>query len=238
MSLYHLIPAGAGRPPEIPESSPVNFILRYRGPLSTSRSHAPNDKHRVREYLHPQLAELCRTQPFYQKAQIPDLPAAELKGPEAVNIPPHTDFYCVPLGGYEFVPLISRNGGVVCQLDITWFRREEAGKIVDGGDIDNRLKTLFDGLRMPLDEKEIIEPASPNDARRYCLLQDDRLITKLSVSTYQLLEPLGSGERAGDVDLLLHITVEPTVSDVAHRAQIANDVRLANSAATMALFGF
>jgi hypothetical protein len=112
-------------------------------------------------------------------------------------------------------------------LDITWLRREEAGKIVDGGDIDNRLKTLFDGLRMPHNGNEIASPPATDNERRYCLLEDDKLITKLSVSTHQLLEPMQPGEEPQDVDLLLHVAVEPTVSDLAFRAEATRTAQMA-----------
>jgi hypothetical protein len=40
----------------------------------------------------------------------------------------------------------------------------------------------------------------------YCLLQDDSLITRVSVATHQLLEPLASGEDAASVDLVMQST--------------------------------
>jgi hypothetical protein len=43
----------------------------------------------------------------------------------------------------------------------------------------------------------------------YCLLEDDSLITRLSVSTHQLLEPPVEG-RDSDVDLLIHVVVQAT----------------------------
>jgi hypothetical protein len=231
MSLYHLIPPGAGRPVDILEPQPVNFILRYRGPLTTSDSHLVDDKQAIREYLHPQLAELCRTQPFYERAQIPGLVQAELKGSVPANIPRGSKFYCVRLGGFEFVPLIHSPGEVVCQLDITRLRREEAGGIVvAGGDLDNRLKKLFDGLRMPHSDSEVGSRRPANESeRRFCLLEDDKLITKLSVSTYQLLEPLQLDDKPGDVDLLLNVKVEPVVSDIAFRSSTVSAIGSAKS---------
>jgi hypothetical protein len=44
------------------------------------------------------------------------------------------------------------------------------------------------------------------DERMYCLLQDDSLITRVSVATHQLLEPLASGEDAASVDLVMQST--------------------------------
>ncbi|MDD1413938.1 hypothetical protein MEN41_04490 [Dolichospermum sp. ST_con] len=54
--------------------------------------------------------------------------------------------------------------------------------------LEFRLKTLFDGLRCPSNKDEIkeIEP-KPNEKPFYCLLEDDKLITKVSVTTKRLL---------------------------------------------------
>ena len=54
--------------------------------------------------------------------------------------------------GYRFMPLISDwfFTGIPCSLDILFLRRDGPGSLVKhGGDIDNRLKVLFDALRMP-----------------------------------------------------------------------------------------
>ena len=52
--------------------------------------------------------------------------------------------------GNRFVPLVSKAGGFTCSLDILFLRRDDPeGPIESGGDIDNRLKVLLDGLRMP-----------------------------------------------------------------------------------------
>jgi hypothetical protein len=49
------------------------------------------------------------------------------------------------------VPFVRKTGGLTkCALDILFLRRDNPGNLIaSGGDIDNRLKVLFDGLRMP-----------------------------------------------------------------------------------------
>jgi len=54
-----------------------------------------------------------------------------------------------------------------------------------------------------------ITPGTP-DERIYCLLHDDSLITRVSVATHQLLEPLASGDDATGVDLVMHVVVQST----------------------------
>ena len=101
-------------------------------------------------------------------------------------------FYKFPIGRYTFVPLITRLHGLVCELDITFLWREEPGAIINaGGDIDNRLKTLFDALRLPYDATELgRSPDSGDPINIFCLLEDDLLITRLGLQTGRLLGPL------------------------------------------------
>ena len=62
-------------------------------------------------------------------------------------------------------------------------------EIVGGSrsDIDNRIKTLFDGLRCPQNEHEIGDNTPRDIGPIYTLLDDDHLITKISVNTSHLL---------------------------------------------------
>jgi hypothetical protein len=94
-----------------------------------------------------------------------------------------------------------------CELQIDWHRHDPPGTILSpNGDIDNRLKTLFDALRMPQNDTEIPSDTS-HDGVFFCLLEDDSLITKLSVNTSQIL---GQGQFGpNDVELTLHVTVRP-----------------------------
>jgi hypothetical protein len=93
-----------------------------------------------------------------------------------------------------------------CQLRIDWHRHDPPGTILSpSGDIDNRLKTLFDALRMPQNDTEIPEGAAHHGIF-LCLLEDDSLITKLSVDTSQIL---GQGQFGpNDVELTLHVAVK------------------------------
>jgi len=189
----------------------VDFVLRYRGPLGANGS--VKQKHEIRRAIHLQLEELCKQEPLLEQARSEALPHGVLKGREVeVPRPLEVMYFAVVLGGFHFVPIIHRPHELACSLDILFLRRERPGAIVQhGGDLDNRLKTLFDGLRMPHDVSELggIGPAIP-DERLYCLLEDDALITRAAVSTQQLLEPLAPGEHPSTVELLIHVTVRST----------------------------
>ena len=54
-------------------------------------------------------------------------------------------------------------------------------------DIDNRIKTLMEGLRCPQNEHEIGENTPRDIGPIYTLLDDDHLITKVSINTSHLL---------------------------------------------------
>ena len=195
----------------------MDFMLRYYGPLPSNGS--IDDKHRIRIVLHNQLVELCRQDALVADALNPDLPQAQLKGRKVdVPRPMKVMYFYVSIGGYEFVPLIHRPHEQACALEILFLRRERPGDIVrHGGDLDNRLKTLFDALRMPLEPTEVCGlPPSDSGSRMLCLLEDDSLITKIGVTTHQLLEPMPSGEDSANVELLIHATVLSTYPIIAN----------------------
>ncbi|GAC1435418.1 MAG: hypothetical protein NVS1B11_37320 [Terriglobales bacterium] len=109
--------------------------------------------------------------------------------------------------GYRFMPLISEWFSAACSLDILFLRRDGPGALVkSGGDIDNRIKVLFDALRMPQTCDEVCGD-SPGEGGNpfFCLLEDDKLITKVQVETNWLLTPQAEGERIHDVHLVIRV---------------------------------
>jgi hypothetical protein len=82
-------------------------------------------------------------------------------------------------------------------------RKEDAGRIYQGGDLDNRIKTLFDGLSVPNKDQVIPDPAI--DDPIYCLVEDDALITGLEISTHRLLSPPNTSKH--DVRLITGVEV-------------------------------
>jgi hypothetical protein len=54
------------------------------------------------------------------------------------------------LYGWNFVPLVTAELSLLCNLEILMLRRVDPGKLIQSsGDIDNRIKTLFDALQIP-----------------------------------------------------------------------------------------
>jgi len=205
--------------------------LIYKGPLKAEGKSGGNtrQKHEIRKEFHRQLVELWKQHPdLVQQSQQrfiryttplnmisdpgPGVPQiARSDAPYAKTWVEHIADDHVKFG-YRFVPLISTTGGFTCSLDILFLRRDNPGNLItDGGDIDNRIKTLFDGFKMPKFVRELggYDVPDPGENPFFCLLEDDSLITKVAITTDRLLIPLDSnaGERLNDVHLVIHVTM-------------------------------
>jgi hypothetical protein len=102
--------------------------------------------------------------------------------------------------GYNFVPLARQEAMVICS---------PPGSLISSGDIDNRLKTLFDALRMPKDKDEVGGNAPSVDEKPfYVLLEDDRLITHLSIETDTLLQRVGDSWDDNHVRLVISVSLK------------------------------
>jgi hypothetical protein len=208
----------------------VEFRLIYEGPLPTeSRAGGrAKEKQSLRKHFHKQLRELWEQHPELQE-QSQSYFLVNYTAPNKVSYPGPGVRRIYPtikgepgaktwlehvaddheMFGYKFVPLVTKAGGFTCSLDILFLRRDNPGNIVrSGGDIDNRIKVLFDGLRMPGTKDELAgDSPEPHEVPFFCLLEDDSLITSVSVTTDRLLTPQGSGEKVHDVGLVIHVTV-------------------------------
>lgn len=181
----------------------MKLTLHYRGPLRANGS--TDHKHALREAFHLQLRSLWSQPPLEGLRQyfLQQNPESEFG-----------DCILRERGSFVFAPLVSAKLRMVSKLDIAILRPEQPGNLItQGGDIDNRLKTLFDALTIPCHDNQIPRGAVPGEGQNpfFCLLEDDNLITAISVSTEQLLEP--------DVD---SSTVELTVrvsTSVTHGAR-------------------
>jgi hypothetical protein len=78
------------------------------------------------------------------------------------------------------------------------------------GDIDNRIKTLLDGLRAPQQLTEIPDGAVPAEGEEpfYCLMSDDVVIRGFSVKSDQLLVPSDSSARNEYARVVIGVTVQ------------------------------
>jgi hypothetical protein len=177
----------------------MNFRLFYRGPIPSGSDVSPRHKHRIRKALHPQLAEL-----WSQNAKW-------WGDPEEMG-------YICNRNGFNFVPVVRKEHLLDCSIEILFLRRDHPGNLVkSGGDIDNRIKTLFDGFRVPHSIGELggYSPETDEDPF-FVLLEDDSLITELSVTTDRLLTPPAESERESDVVLIIQLKVNYEVPTLEH----------------------
>lgn len=176
----------------------MEFRLTYRGPLAANGLVA--EKQAIRRALHPQLAELWQQEPL--RSIGPDGRRLWEQGAEPSLL--------FPVGSFNFIPVVSERIHLIGHLDILFLRRERPGAVVtSGGDLDNRLKTLLDALRIPKNRDELPRGDQPKNGEVpfFCLLEDDSLITRINVTTDRLLDP---GERS-HVFLVLHVVIQPTL---------------------------
>jgi len=212
----------------------MEFRLVYSGRvLGASRNDTRASlKHEIRREFHPQLRRLWQVNESLRRLTkftgVHHYDANNPRSIEQENLgsPPDVDkaedFY-LDLGadvitkrwercGYKFWPLVTEEYCVNCSLDILFLRPEERGMIIRSGDIDARIKTIFDALRMPknLDEAGGSGPQI-DEQPFFCLLEDDKLISEIKVTTDSLLLlPRERELKANDALLVIHVKLWPT----------------------------
>jgi len=171
----------------------MEFTLYYRGPLKANRG--VKEKQELRRHFHSQIKLLWNQKPLkgFQKRLLDQ--SVEDKSLNIIK----------EIAGFRFAPLVAEKVSLVAELDITLLRPEPPGSIIlHSGDIDNRLKTLLDALKVPDSPDALPSGETPSEDENpfFCLLEDDSLITRISVSTDRLLEPTSSPSEAV---ILIHV---------------------------------
>jgi len=93
-------------------------------------------------------------------------------------------------GPFIFAPLVTDTMHLMAELRILFLRAAPPGRLCAGGDIDNRIKTLLDALRMPTLAEVNSVGLSPqvDEQPFFCLLKDDTDVTALTVDTDRFLD--------------------------------------------------
>jgi hypothetical protein len=176
----------------------MKFTLTYEGPLPASGNDAVGPhksdpklplKWRIRQQIAPQLTQLYKEDPHLNGSWgVPSRAAAkEIREP-------------IKRGNFNFVAIVRSSLDLVCSLKIKVQVNHESGSVMQkSGDLDNRIKTLFDALRVPK-EQECRAEKSLDDPFP-CLLEDDALITDLQVSMNRWLGAAGKQENEARVDI-------------------------------------
>lgn len=189
----------------------MRFTLVYRGPLHAQTRKATRlvEKHKIRKALHRQLQDVWRQKPTLSRelqglvahgtqCAKEGLPRAEMKrlwdeertplGNSLKNTMRWSN-----CGPFMFIPLVTSHLELTCELDVLMLRTEAPKgvfKANNGGDLDNRLKVLFDALRVPGGIGELPNGETPEKDKQeqsvFCLLEDDSLITACRVESERL----------------------------------------------------
>src|SRR5690349_1350591 len=117
----------------------MDFTLFYDGPLPASKGRL-EQRHDIRVALHPQLQELWQHRPLRD-----------------VDPPPSRT-----INGHSYSSIVHSKWNFRARLEILLLKPEPPGRIIrQGGDIDNRLKNLFDALTVPVDPSNIPKGWTP-----------------------------------------------------------------------------
>jgi hypothetical protein len=187
----------------------VQFRLTYEGELLSHRDDGPTKaraphKHAIRRRFHKQLRNLFSVHPALDHYTKPERNHIDQRNVVERWADNWNRF------GYRFAPIVTRNNGLICKVSVLLMRPGRPGAVISAGDIDNRLKTLIDALKMPGSAAEIPGDKQPDEDPFFVLLEDDSLITQASVETDTLLEPVvGDAVRTNDVRVVISCAVHP-----------------------------
>src|SRR5262245_49897232 len=121
----------------------MEFKLVFAGPLlAWGRERVRSHVQAVRRSFQPQLRALWNQSAFAD----PRTKAEWIADPPALG----SLSLIRKVGPFTFAPFISSTLGLSARLGITLLRPSRPGALINhGGDLDNRVKTLLDALRVP-----------------------------------------------------------------------------------------
>jgi hypothetical protein len=216
-----------------PGSEEMRFRLVYEGPLQSKQRDAIDGQrdpsalhtHAIRRQFHEQLKRLWKTNRFLNEhrsyrsdfsgpQKLHSGSSAGTWGRDANEREPLVDIVAdlYSRNGYRFVPLVRGDWHLSCGLQVLFLRHDIPGSVIQAGDIDNRLKTLLDALRMPGNAAELAGSEVPQDGEDpfFVLLEDDKFVTGLSVETDTLLTSEPTGQADGrNVHLIISVEIRP-----------------------------
>lgn len=199
----------------IEEENLLEFRLVYTGLLpSSGNSSQGKAQHVIRRYIHPQLRRLWNTDENLRQLAIHE--GGRLAGTSLPRGTPDEERFIHGLAAigknwrrqdFDCVPLVTPEQALRCRLDILILRLEEPRYVLMRGDLDGHIKTLIDGLRIPDSAGETGGKGPEGDETPlFCLLQDDRLVSEVRVTTDQLLLlPKDFSATANHVHAVIHV---------------------------------
>lgn len=195
----------------------MEFRLTYAGRLL---AHKDNIKlrerslhvHEIRKSFHKQLKVLWQEHPVFSQIRRDGSSVSSASLTWGSGAPPLNQIY--DREGFKWLPIVTDDNGLICKVDVLMLRTGQPGKVLF--DVDNRLKTLFDALRMPKTPGELgaetgkgkIAP-DPDEEPFYVVLEEDKLITHIAVTSDALLEPVENVRPEEAVRLVVDVTIKP-----------------------------
>jgi hypothetical protein len=191
----------------------VDFTLKYAGLVMTGPSTvAKLSRTNLREAFHKQLAILWRVHPYLKDLDPGTFPRQRQRTQRLDEVAPKVHYglwYRCLEGGYDYVPIVHYGHRAHCHLAIRVHSLRAPGGIIhSGADLDNRLGVVIDALKMP-------DPTGPYDESNstgeepmmFCLLENDDLVTKISIESFRLLsdDPEAAKPEYIDLDIDVHI---------------------------------
>jgi hypothetical protein len=196
----------------------MKFILTYSGELRSNDGY--ERKWEIRKQFDPQLRKLWLISPALKRVEymrhLPKTGFWQIDSHHTVvgenpSVPTDNTIDIlapIKVRTRSFNPLVRDSLALKCGLKILFLRQEDTGRIYQGGDLDNRLKTLFDALSVPNADQIVDDPTI--DDPIFCLLENDCLITKIDVDTQRLLSRQDASKH--DVQLIIEADVRVTQS--------------------------
>jgi hypothetical protein len=179
----------------------MEFRLTYRGPLKSKSSTTKEQTQKLRRHFHQQLAVLWDSAALVEARKYVDATRSTESG--EINL-------IQSVGAFQFALIASQAHGwnTVAELEIIFLRPSESCELIQhGGDLDNRVKTLLDGLRTPsVNEIPSGDRPASGETPFFCPLQDDALVTDLAIRTDRLLTPATNNE----VELIIRTRIRAT----------------------------
>lgn len=163
----------------------MELTLIYRGPLPPKTRGVSPIKAQLRSAFHPQI-----------KSQVE--PRLSREGRDTVTS---------VVQGHIFITPVHPEFRTAVDLHILLLTSASSHR---AGDLDNRLKTLIDGLTRPANTQQMKDfvPGDPDGT--FCLLDDDHLVKRLSVDARTSYEPTDDASGA-----LVVVTAKIVLNDSA-----------------------
>lgn len=169
----------------------MRFTLVYDGPLPSGQNDARlSEKQYIRREFHKQLRDLWLTKPPLSR-QFEQWEKLDRQQQRLVLGTKGSFVQCYEIGQFRFVPLLNKLHRLLCEVDILFLRAEDPGKLFTtnfAGDLDNRLKVLFDALRMPEGTYQLPPKDIPGADENpfFCLLEHDSMISTVRLESERL----------------------------------------------------